>query len=125
MKGLGACLVQEGKPIAFASKTLTKTQSNYSNIEREMLAVVYGIERFTSYLYGRFFTVVSDHKPLEMISRKPIIAAPPRLQRMWLKIQGYDYAVTYRTYHAVTYQENRWLSGIPYPGCLTLGILEM
>ena len=43
MKGLGACLVQEGKPIAFASKTLTTTQSHYSNIEREMLAVFYGV----------------------------------------------------------------------------------
>ena len=51
-KGLGAALVQEKKQIAFASKTLTKTQSNYINIEREMLSLVHGVERFHTYLYG-------------------------------------------------------------------------
>ena len=50
-KGLGACLVQEGRPVAYASKTLTKTQANYSNIEREMLALVHRVERFHTYLY--------------------------------------------------------------------------
>ena len=71
-KGLGAALGQEKKPIAFASKTLTKTQSNYSNIEREMLSLVHGVERFHTYLYGRSFTIITDHKPLEMICNKPI-----------------------------------------------------
>ena len=66
-KGLGAALIQEKKPIAFASKTLTKTQSNYGNIEREMLSLVHGVERFQTYLYGRSFTIITDHKPLEMI----------------------------------------------------------
>ena len=94
-KGLGAALVQEKKPIAFASKTLTKTQSNYSNIEREMLSLVHGVERFHTYLYGRSFTIITDHKPLEMICNKPIASAPPRLQRMLVKIQGYDYSVKY------------------------------
>ena len=95
-KGLGAALVQEKKPIVFASKTLTKTQSNYSNIEREMLSLVHGVERFHTYLYGRSFTIITDHKPLEMICNKPIASAPPRLQRMPVKIQGYDYSVKYR-----------------------------
>ena len=95
-KGLGAALVQDGKPIAFGSKTLTECQSRYSNIEREMLAVVWGIERYHTYLYGRAFTVVSDHKPLEIICGKPLRSAPPRLQRMLTKIQGYDFKVTYR-----------------------------
>ena len=96
-KGLGAALVQEKKnPIAFASKTLTKTQSNYSNIEREMLSLVHGVERFHTYLYGRSFTIITDHKPLEMICNKPIASAPPRLQRMLVKIQGYDYSVKCR-----------------------------
>ena len=69
MKGLSACLVQDGRPIAHASKTLTLTEANYSNIEREMLAVVglHGIERFSTYLYGRSFTIVSDQQPLEII----------------------------------------------------------
>ena len=60
-----------------------------------MLALVHGVERFHTYLYGRAFTIHSDHKPLEVICGKPISAAPPRLQRMLLKIQDYDYTVKY------------------------------
>jgi hypothetical protein len=96
LKGLGVALVQEGRPVAFGSKSLNECQSNYSNIEREMLAVVYGILRYHTFLYGRSFTVVTDHKPLVTICTKPIHAAPPRLQRMLLKIQGYSYSIEYR-----------------------------
>ena len=52
-KGLGAALIQEGKPVAFASKSLTDVETRYANIEREMLAVVYRCERFHIYLVGR------------------------------------------------------------------------
>nr|XP_039263214.1 uncharacterized protein K02A2.6-like [Styela clava] len=96
MRGLGAALVQKHGAVAFASKSLSNTQSNYSNIERECLAVVHGIQRFHHYLYGKDFTVITDHKPLEMIFKKPIHSAPPRLQRMITKIQGYDFVVKYR-----------------------------
>jgi hypothetical protein len=113
MKGLGACLVQDGRPIIFASKTLTQAQSNYSNIEREMLGVMYGVERFHTYLYGRRFTIVTDHQPLENICGKPITAAPPRLQRMLLRIQGYDYTVVYRPAEQLTVPDV--LSRLPNP----------
>ena len=95
-KGLGACLTQQGKIVAFASKTLTETQKRYSNIEREMLAIVFGIQRFHTFLYGRYFTVASDHKPLSTITAKPINTAPARLQRMLLQIQGYHCTVIYK-----------------------------
>ncbi len=95
MKGLGAALVQE-KPIAFASKSLTPTQSAYSNIEREALALVHGMQRFHTYLYGRHFCVVTDHKPLVMLHQKPINKAPPRLQRMFMKLTGYNFDLVYR-----------------------------
>ena len=52
MKGLGIALVQKGRHVAFGSKTLTECQSRYSNIEREMLAIVHGIQRYHTYLYG-------------------------------------------------------------------------
>jgi len=52
LRGLGAAIVQDGKPVMFASKALTDTQSRYSNIEREMLAIVFGCERFHHLLYG-------------------------------------------------------------------------
>ena len=96
MKGLGATLLQEGKPIAFASKALTDTESRYANIERELLAVVYGCERFHTYLYGQSFVAETDHKPLESIQLKHLTSAPPRLQRMLLRLQPYDITIRYR-----------------------------
>ena len=95
-KGLGVALTQRNKPIAFASKTLTHTQANYSNIEREALALVHGIQRFHTYLYGKRFTALTDHKPLESIWRKPLTRAPPRLQRLFLQLQGYDMDLQYK-----------------------------
>ena len=92
MKGMGAVIVQNQAPVAFA---ITQTQSNYSNLERECLAVVHGIRRFNHYLFGKPFVVVTDHKPLEMIFRKPIHRAPLKLQRMMIKIIGYDFQVKY------------------------------
>ena len=94
--GLGAPLLQDQKPIAFASKTLTDTESRYANIERELLAVVYGCERFHTYLFGRSFVAESDHKPLESIQMKNLVSAPPRLQRMLLRLQPYDVTIRYR-----------------------------
>ncbi|CAB4017439.1 transposon Tf2-1 poly [Paramuricea clavata] len=95
-KGLGAVLLQENKPIAFASKALTPAESRYANIERELLAVVYGCEKFHTYLYGRQFVVESDHRPLEQIRKKNLDMAPPRLQRMLLRLQPYDCIIKYK-----------------------------
>ena len=93
MKGLGVVLTQDGAPTAFASKALTDAQSNYSNLERECLAVVFGIQRYHHFLFGKEFEVITDCKPLEMIFRKPLSCAPPRLQRIMIKVQGYDFTV--------------------------------
>ena len=82
--GLGTALLQNNRPIAFASKTLTDMETRYANIECKCLSVVFGLEKFHTYIYGRHITVFNDHKPLEMITKKPIHAAPPRLQRMLL-----------------------------------------
>ena len=76
LKGLGACIIQDGQPIAFASKSLMDTKTCYANIERELLAIVYGCEKFHTYLYGRTFVMETDHKPFEMISLKNLTAAP-------------------------------------------------
>lgn len=69
--GLGAVLLQANDPVEFASKLLSETGSCYSNIEREMLAVLYGREKCHYYAYGRPIVVGSDHKTLEAIFRKP------------------------------------------------------
>ena len=93
--GLGAALLQNGKPIAFASKALTKTECRYVNIEREMLAAVFRAERFHTYIYGWSFTIESDRKPLESISRKNLADTPAWLQCMMLHLQGYDFTICY------------------------------
>ena len=79
-RGLGACLLQDGQPIAYASKSLTDTETRYANIERELLAIVFACQRFNTYVLGRPFTVESNHKLLEMIHQKSLASAPPRLQ---------------------------------------------
>ena len=56
---------------------------------RELLAILFGCEKFNVYLYGRTFIVETDNKPLEMISMKNLIAAAARLQRMLLRLQQY------------------------------------
>jgi hypothetical protein len=94
--GLGATLLQEGKPIAFASKSLTMTERQYAQIEKECYAIVFGCERFHQYVYGRRVLVESDHKPLESILRKPLASAPARLQRMMLRLQKYDIVVKHK-----------------------------
>ena len=95
-KGLGAVLLQENKPIAFASKALSSAESRYANIERELLAVVYGCEKFHTYLYGRQFVIESDHRALEQIHKKNLDKAPPRLQRMLLRLQPYNCIIQYK-----------------------------
>ena len=59
-RGLGTCLLQDGQPIAFASKSLTDTETRYANIERELLAIVFACQWFNMYILGRPFTVESD-----------------------------------------------------------------
>ncbi|VDI83091.1 Hypothetical predicted protein [Mytilus galloprovincialis] len=93
--GLGAMLIQENKPVAYASRSLTDAESRYANIERELLGVLFGLERFNYYTYGKHINVESDHKPLEMIVRKSLGCAPPRLQRMLLRLQKYDFSLKY------------------------------
>ena len=94
--GLGAVLLQGEKPVAYASKALNQTEENYATIEKELYAVLFGCKRFHHYLYGRQVIVESDHKPLESIMRKPLSAAPPRLQRMILQLQRYDIIITHK-----------------------------
>lgn len=80
--GLGATLLQDGKPVCYASKALTPSEVHYAQIEKEMYAIVFGCSYFHQYIYGREVTVQTDHKPLVSIMLKPIYSAPARLQRM-------------------------------------------
>ena len=95
--GLGAVITQQGRPVAYASRTLTATERRYSQIEKECLAVVFGTHRFDQYLRGReSVTAYTDHKPLEVILNKSINTAPKRLQRMMLRLQRYHLKIIYK-----------------------------
>jgi hypothetical protein len=83
--GLGAALIQNGQPIAYASRALTETESRCAQIE-EMLAVVVALEKFNDYTFGRKTIAHSDHKPLETILKKPIYRAPKGLQGIILRL---------------------------------------
>ena len=90
--GLGACLLQRGKPVAYASRSLIPGECNY---EEELLAIVFACQKFHQYIYGIETKVQSDHKPLESIVHKPLHKVSPRLQRMLLKLQNYDLTIKY------------------------------
>ena len=96
MHGLGACLMQDGHPVAYASRSLTPTEVQYAQIEKELLAIVFGMEKFETYLYGRKVLVKFDFKPLEAIFKKSLLNAPKRLQRMLLRLQRYEFGVSYK-----------------------------
>lgn len=101
--GVGVVLSQVDKgreaPIAYASKTLTETQQKYSQIEREALSIIYGVTKFRQFLYGRRFTLVTDHEPLVSIFASdkniPTLTAQ-RLQRWALILMGFQYDIKYK-----------------------------
>ncbi|XP_033756234.1 uncharacterized protein K02A2.6-like [Pecten maximus] len=94
--GLGAALIQDGQPIAYASRALTETQQRYAQIEKETLTIVFGCTKYHQFIFGREVTIEWDHKPLQAIFRKPLNRAPPRLQRLLLTLQKYTLNVVYK-----------------------------
>ena len=77
--GLCAVLLQVGQPIVYVSRVLTDTKCRYSNTERELLGVVFGLKRLHHYTFGKSTTVETDHQPLTSIWKKTIATSSPRL----------------------------------------------
>ena len=77
-------------PIAYGSKTLTSAETRYANIERELLGIVGGLEKFNYFTFGRPVTVLTNQKPLIAISKKSLVSAPPRLQHLLLRLANYN-----------------------------------
>ena len=94
-KGLGACLLQDEKPIYFASKALTDTQRAYVAIEIESLAVAWAVKIFHHFLYGCHFILETDQKPLEAILSRSLNQATPRLQHILIRTLPYNFTVRY------------------------------
>ena len=86
-------------PIAFASRTLSSSEQNYAQVEKEALSLVFGVKHFHTYLYGRHFTLVTDHKPLTAILNPkkgiPSLAAA-RMQRWAWILSAYHYDIEFR-----------------------------
>ena len=94
-QGLGAVLLQDGQPVMYISRTLTETEQRYSNIERELLAVVFALERLDHYTAGYRVKVETDHQPLTSIWKKPISSTSARIQRLLLRLLQYDIDIHY------------------------------
>ena len=88
---VGGVLLQEGHPVHFTSHTLTNTERNYAQVEKQCLAIVSCMDKWHHYLYTVNMTskVHSDHQPLETSFKKPLSRTLCRLQRMMLKLQKY------------------------------------
>ena len=95
IKGLGTCLLQNGKPVYFASKALTETQKEYVTIKLESLVVAWAIEKLHHFLYGTHFILEMDQKPLEAILSKSLKHTTPQLQRMLIWTFPYHFTVWY------------------------------
>ena len=89
-KGLGACLIQNGKVVCYASRALTKTEQNYQNFEREALGTIWGMDKFHYFLYGKEFTLETDQKPLVSIYKKHMVDISPRVQRLIVRSFPYQ-----------------------------------
>lgn len=76
--------MENGRLVAFASRALMDTETQYAQIEKELLAVVFACTKFEDYVYGKATVVKTDRQPLVTIMKKPIHVAPAWLQRILL-----------------------------------------
>ena len=97
--GLSAILVQntpdkqDGRVVAYASRTLSPVEQRYSQTEREALAIVWAIEKLHIYLFGSHFKLNTDCKPVQLIFDNPKSKPPARIERWNLRLQAYDFEV--------------------------------
>ena len=82
-------------PVRYASRSLRDYEKHFTQIEKETHSIVFGVERFHEYLYGRKFTVINDLQPLKSIFSKSIVSCSPRVQKLFLSLQKYEFGLKY------------------------------
>ena len=98
-EAIGGILTQEGHPVIYVSRKLSKAERNYSNIEREALAIIWVVTRMKQFLMGRKFTLITDHRPLEFIyaPSSPIPSTvSARICRWAISLMAFDYNIIYK-----------------------------
>jgi hypothetical protein len=98
--GLGAVLLQKSgdiwKPVVYASRVLSDTESRYAQIEKEALAITWACEKFSCYLLGKTFTIQTDHKPLvSLLGSKNLDALPQRVLQFWMRMMKFQYNISH------------------------------
>ena len=123
LNGLGAVLLQQDHPVAYASKSLTDTERAYAQIEKELLAIVFACRKFHHLLYGRSDIVIeTDHLPLVNIITKPLGQVPMRLQKMLLKLQPYSFKLIGKSGKEIPVAD--CLSRAPLKNCYYRGLVD-
>ena len=123
--GIGAVLShvvdnEQDRPIAYVSRTLSPAEKNYSQLEKEALAIVFAVKKFHNFIYGRLFLIESDHRPLMFLfgdkSGIPPLASS-RIQRWALTLSTYTYTIRYRAGKKIGHVDA--LSRLPRPVSLS------
>ena len=94
-RGLGVVFLQEGQPVLYASQSLLQGEKRYSNIERELLCVVFGLERFHNLIFDGPIEIQTDHLPLVNTVSMQVCHVSPRLRRLLLRLHKYEVKMKY------------------------------